>query len=905
MAQDAVCFLLDKLQIWLEAEWKLPGKINMEVDSLRGELESISALLKDADTEREHNSQVTVWLQKLRDGTYDIEDLLDIFTFHMVQQSISHGLEFVTKWRARHHIDELIEGINMKLKSIKEAKERYHHSISPSQASSSTTGNDTYLALRIDPLFAEDTEIVGIEKPTQKLITWAQKGRQSLKVVFVVGMGGLGKTTIVKQAYEMVKNEGFECHAWITVGRSINKVELLQRMFTEFCNLPPVEPTSQSSSHSNVVHLTSKLKDHLQNKRYVLVLDDLWIKDVWETIRKALPEGNHSRIIITTRRGDIAFSCRDNSTDVYNIPSLPTEKAKQLFYKKAFPDGICPSRLEDWSQRILTKCEGLPIAVIEIGKILYRENSVSAWQKLLGSLGSELSRNGRLSNTMRVLSLSYSDLPYHLKYCFLYLTNFPENDYPVRCRVLIRLWIAEGFIREQTDKELEDMGEEYLKELTDRNLIQSELDFDGRPKTCRVHNLMHKIILSKSREENFCNVFSESQRKISDKPRRLSIQSHGFNKLDGSVHTLFMFGVPYSSIPDLKLLRVLHLEGASLEIFPKEIVGLLLLKYLCLRNNNIKIIPESLGNLRYLETLDLKQTRVVKLPKKVLKLQKLRHLLVYHYDIQHYTTFDCVKGFEVSSEIQTPNLQKLSFIKANRQHNVIQGLRNLTQLRKLGIIDLPSGDGSNLCESINRMQNLHSLNVTSLQKDEEVDLEAIRNPPPFLQRVYLKGKLKRLPNWISRLNDLVRIRLKWSKLTDDKNPIDILQNLPRLLELHLLDAYTGNQLSFQKSKFQSLKILELEQLEPLRKVRMEENTLPHLQKLIIRQCNNLQQVPEGIRNLTCLKELHLYDMPYRFVAQLKNGGKLCHLVRHIPSIQCYYLKTNWVPEDLNLMDTRI
>ncbi|XP_059656660.1 disease resistance protein RPM1-like [Cornus florida] len=899
MAQDAVCFLLDKLQIWLEAEWKLPGKISTEVDILRGEFESISALLKDADTEREHNSQVTDWLQKLRDGTYDIEDLLDIFTFHMVQQSISHGFEFVTKWRARHHIDELIEGINMKLKSIKEAKERYHNSISPSQASSLTTGNDTCLPPRIDPLFAEDTDIVGIEIPKKKLITWALKGRQSLKVVFVVGMGGLGKTTIVKQAYEMVKNEGFECHAWITVGRSINKMDLLTMMFNKFCNLP-VEPTSQSSSSFNLVELMNKLRDHLQNKRYVLVLDDLWKKDVWESIRKALPEGNHSRIIITTRRGDIAFSCRDNSTDVYNIQSLPTEKAKQLFHKNAFPDGICPSRLEGWSQRILTKCEGLPLAIIEIGKILYRENSASAWQKLLGSLGSELSRNGSLSDTMRILSLSYSDLPYHLKYCFLYLTIFPENDYPVRCRVLIRLWIAEGFIREQTGKEVEDIGEEYLKELTDRNLIQSELDFDGRPKTCRVHNLMHKIILSKSREENFCNVFSESQRNIGDKPRRLSMQSHGFNKLDGnfkSVRTLFVFGVPYSSIRDLKLLRVLHLEGASLEIFPKEIVGLLLLKYLCLRNNNIKIIPESLGNLRYLETLDLRQTRVVKLPKKVLELKKLRHLLVY------YTTSDCVTGFEISAEIQTPSLQKLSFIKANSHHKVIHWLRNLTQLRKLGIIDLPREDGSNLCQSIEKLQNLLSLNVTSLKKDEVVDLQAITNPPPFLQRLNLKGRLERLPIWITRLHDLVRIRLKWSKLTHYNNPIDILQDLPNLLELQLLDACSGNQLDFTARKFQTLKILELEQLEPLRKVRMEETTLPYLQKLIIRQCNNLQQVPEGIRNLTRLKELHLYDMPYRFVAQIKNGGTLRHLVRHIPNINCYYLETKWVADDLNLIDT--
>ncbi|XP_059633778.1 disease resistance protein RPM1-like [Cornus florida] len=686
MAGNAVCILLNKLENWLQEEMNLPAKINMGVESLRGEFETISALLKDADTKREHNHLVSVRLQEVRDGAYDIEDVLDTFTFHMAQQSIIHSLELLTQWRARHSINELIEEINMKLKSIKETRERYYN-MSSSQASSSVIGNDTYLYPRIASLFAEDTDIVGIEKPKQKLISWALGGRQSLQVVFVVGMGRSGKTTLVKKVYDRVKDDGFEGQAWITVSRSKKKLELLWRMFTELYN-PTVEPTPQNLSYFNEVDLTNKLREHLQNKRYVVVFDDLWIKDVSETIRYALPGGNHSRIIVTTRRGDIACSCRENSIDVYNIQPLPMEKAKQLFYKKAFPEsGICPFGLEVLSQRFLTKCEGLPLAIFEVAKILSnREKSESVWKILLESLGSELSRTGRLSNTMRVLSLSYNDLPYHLKYCFLYLTIFPEDNYPVRCRVLIRLWIAEGFIRAQTGKELEDIGE-------------------------------------------------ESQKNFGDRIRRLSIQSGGLNKLHRNfnrVRTLFKLGVPYSSIPDLKLLRVLHLEGAPSETFPMEIVNLLLLKYLCLSKTNIKSIPKSLGNLGYLETLDLKQTRVVKLPKKVLKLEKLRHLLVYRSDIQHYTTFDCVKGFEVSAEIQTPNLQKLSFIKANRHHKVIQGLGNLTQLRKLGIIDLPREDGSKLCKSIEQLRSIQSLNVTSLKKDEVVDLQAITNPPAYL-----------------------------------------------------------------------------------------------------------------------------------------------------------------------------
>ncbi|KAA8544693.1 hypothetical protein F0562_019460 [Nyssa sinensis] len=325
------------------------------------------------------------------------------------------------------------------------------------------------------------------------------------------------------------------------------------------------------------------------------------------------------------------------------------------------------------------------------------------------------------------------------------------------------------------------------------------------------------------------------------------------------------FFAPYCSITDfpssLKLLRVLHLEGASFQTFPMEILELMLLKYLCLSNTNINSIPKSLGNLRLLETLDLKQTGVTTVPKEILKLDNLRHLLVYRYDIQNYTPFDCVKGFEE--------------------------------------------EGANLCRSIEKLQNLRSLNITSLGNEELLDLLAIKNPPPLLRRLYLKGQLDRFPTWTYKLHDLERIRLKLSRLAAkyNYNPIQHLQDLPNLLELQLLDAYLGNQLEFNTGKFQKLKILELEQLEQLKMVIMEEGTVPHLQKLIIRKCKNLKEVPVGIDSLTRLEELHLYDMPNHFVAQIKNGGKLHRLVHHIPHIHSYYLHinhSNWIPEYLGI-----
>ncbi|XP_057471901.1 LOW QUALITY PROTEIN: disease resistance protein RPM1-like [Actinidia eriantha] len=902
MAQAAVSFLLGKIDNLVGREWDLLISIDGRVDNLRHELESMTALLTDADARGEQDSQFRVWIQQVRDLAYAIDNVLDTFILHLVKHPprVLNVTQLFTRFNVRHLIGNQILEINTRWIALSRPR-KYNAMLTPSgpQASSSSnsgTGNDTFFTPRIESLYVEEADIVGIEEPKSKLTSWAlDQGSPMCKVMFVVGMGGSGKTALVKKVYESIKAK-FDCHAWIIVSRSKRKLEFLWGIFNRLgC------PTVESSAHFNEVDLLNELSNHLRGKRYVIVLDDLWVKDVWESIRCALPKDTMSRIIITTRRGDIANSCSDSSSiDVHEVQPLQPEKAQELFYKKAFPpSGICPPGLVYRSKSILEKCEGLPLGIIEIGKFLSnKEKTESEWKRLHDGLESELKREGRLSRITRVLSLSYTDLPYHLKYCFLYFSNFPGVR--IKRRTLIRLWIAEGFIRRDTGKELEDIGEEYLKELIDRSLIRSESDFDGRPRLCWANNLMHKIILSKASDENFSTVFKGTETNLhGEKTRRLSIQKGGFNMSQEKFpvgRALFMFEsetpTPYRhklDIPsNMQLLKVLHLEGASnLDTFPSEITGLLLLTYLCLSHTRIKSIPKALGNLRDLETLDLKQTFVTKIPKKITKLAKLRHLLVHYYNLSGYESFDTVKGFEISKKIsRLTNLQKLSFVKANK--HLISNLGHLTQLRKLGIIDLSEAEGPILCNAIQVLQNLQSLNVTSLHKEEYLNLQEINNPPPLLQRLCLKGRLQKMPRWISKLHDLVRIRLKWSRLTHD--PIPILQDLPNLLELQLLDAYTGTQLNFDAGKFQKLKILEFEQLEELEMVMLKSGSMPGLQKLTIRGCDNLKRVPIGIENLTHLKELDLYDKPHYFVSPLqKNGGALRHLVCHIPKIHSYYL----------------
>ncbi|EYU39800.1 hypothetical protein ABFS82_06G171700 [Erythranthe guttata] len=881
MTDAAVQFFLKKTDNWLSRELNLPDNIRARIKSLKDELGIMRAVFKDIDNQREQHNQIREWIQQLRNVSYEIEDVLDIRAYQKYARENTPWYHIGSRI-GNHSIADLIEGIEENLENIKSRKAAYDIRF-PSHRASTSTSSD-YEREGIAPLYTPEVEIVGVEEQRQELASWVLDIERAYKVMFVVGMGGSGKTALVKLVYDQLKTD-FDCHIWLTASKSVNSQELLSIMLSKL-------RTETANSPQTLQDLVSMLNNYLRDKRYLIIIDDLWTIEVWDDVKYALPKDKCSRVIITTRRGDISSSCRESSVDVYKIQPLSFEKARELFERRCLFPSATGTRL--WAEKILKRCEGLPLGVIEIGKALSnRYKSESELKKLHDSLQAELaSSSGQLSSIRRALMLSYDDLPDHLKFCFLYMTMFPD-DYSVKRRTLIRLWIAEGLVEKENGKEVEDIGEKYLEELMERNLIQaSESDFDGRPQTCRLHSLMHKIALSKSADENFCTVWKDPKGDISKKTRRLSVQSTEFDmriEMPCFPRTLFTSSFCLKTAPrigsSLKLLKTLHLDGASVDTFPKGIEKLLLLKYLCLSNTRIKMVPVSIGRLQHLETLNLKQTFVTSVPDTLTNLTELRHLLICRYNYDRLQLLDEVNGFKVPTEIsKLTHLQKLSFVRADSDDRVIQELRNLKELRKLAIIDLPRDSGPILCQVIQSLRNLHSLSMTSLKREETLKIQEINNPPQLLQRLYLKGHLEKMPRWISKLHDLVRLRLKQSRLRQDNNPITILGELPNLLELQLLDAYTGVQLDFEVGTFLKLKVLEFDQMKELTVIIIDEEALPCLEKLIISRCQRLRHIPVGIENVTQLKELHLGHMPPHFIEPLKRNGSMRQLVQHIQKI---------------------
>ncbi|KAF6152683.1 hypothetical protein GIB67_021343 [Kingdonia uniflora] len=911
MAVEAMTFVLEKVVALFEEEVKLLGGVSHKVDSIKAELQSMRAFLRDANDRGESDEGVKVWVEQVRDVSYDTEDILDEFMFLIEQKPQWHGVAgfckdisvFLKRLKAKRQLSYTVKDIKRKICDISDRRLRYPSSKDNLQHDSTST--ELIHSFRRNAGFGEETDLIGVENPRRELIGLLLEGESRVRVIPVVGMGGVGKTTLVKKVYDRVMDR-FQHLAWVTVSKSFDLKQILREVIRQLFQ-ETIPPAFQDLETMTETKLMQELFKSLQDKRYLIVFDDIWDIRAWEALKSALPDcGCCSRIMITTRDTIIARSCIRPYGEVYNLQQLQEEDAWSLFLKKTFSDNSCPRELEKLSRGIVKKCKGLPLVIGAIGGLLStKDKNLFEWMRVHKSIGAQLEDNIQLLNAERVLLLSYNDLPHHLKPCFLYLSIFPE-DFSIERMRLIRLWIAEGFIREIEGFLIEEVAEDYLMELINRNLIQiSKTEIDRSLRSCQVHDIFREIITRKSREENFATVFVHENTRMNENIRRLSIHSTEGIVLEkkslSHLRSLFTFrygtvwSSPVCNFPTsrLKLLRVLDLADTLLEIFPLGIVNLFLLRYLSLRNTLIKELPKSISKLGNLETLDLKQTRVTKLPVEILKLKKLRHLLVYRYEVQSYLPFHSKQGFKVMVGIGgLVSLQKLSIVDANEDSGILRELGKLTQLRKLGIINLWRKDGVGLCTSIQKMIHLRSLDVTSLQADEILDLDSLTSCPPLLERLYMRGPLTKLPGWISELANLVTLSLRWSRLEED--PLESLQGLPMLMELGLHQAYEGTELCFKKNSFLLLKLLSINDLNHLEMVRFEEGALPCLQALCIQRCEKLQDVPKGIELLKEVKELQFYGMSDSFCTRLlPNRGQDHWKVKHIPDVRFFYYRDEW------------
>ncbi|XP_068305451.1 disease resistance protein RPM1-like [Pyrus communis] len=905
--ESAASLLIGKIAAILENEASSVAAVRDEVDELKLELISMKSFLIDAEGKELRTEGEKTWVTSVRDLTCDAENVIDEFLYHIYdQQSAAPFAKWLYKtiyfpknlW-FRHGIAKKLQKITKKIKAIPERNERY--GVSTIEGTSSDSVPRWVKNKAESSLYIMEDELIGIEDKKQMLMGLLMNGEENEMVVSVVGMGGSGKTTLVANTFinENVKRH-FDCYAWITVSQTYVIEDLFKNLIKQFHQGRKEEVNERLDSMS-YKELLEMLSTYLKSKRYLVVLDDVWDIKLWQEIRIPLLNRHHgSRIMLTTRKKDIAFYSFEVESRSFEIEPLENNEAWELFSKKAFStyeNKSCPPELESLAWKLVAKCKGLPLAVVTLGGLMSSKRSSLEWRSVYNSLNEHLTNHPMLEPMSSILLLSFNNLPNRLKPCFLYCALFPE-DYLIKRKRLIRLWIAEGFVEPSDEVTPEEVAEGYLAELIARSMLQVEIRNEaGRPKECKMHDLLRVLALSTSKKEKFGAAYVG--RGIVDKAeiRRMSIQTteREIDSCTGmsELRSFLVFGALKRLPSGFKLLRVLDLENAPIDRFPDELVFLFNLRYLNLKGTLIEELPESIGRLRNLQTLNIRDSKIKALPKAIYKLLNLRHLIMYRYT-GDWEGFRYVNGTKAASDLsKLQKLQVLSCVESDG--NIIKVIKNMTQLRRIGITNVKASDEMDLCGSLQKFKLLHYLFLMASDEEEFLRVNALHSPPPDLQTVILVGKLEQVPLWFGSLHNLTCIYLHWSRLEEDLLPH--IQALPNLGRLMLYNAYVGERLCFSGG-FIKLKSLTLSNFPLLNSIAIEKGAMPNLEVLFIKNCMELKTLPQGIEFLAKVERLMLAHVPVQLIESVK-GGMDQLKVQHIPDIHLYYnIQNRWCYERL-------
>nr|ALO70037.1 NBS-LRR-like resistance protein [Oryza sativa] len=828
MARSLVGNAITKAGEAAAAEISLLIGVNKEIWFIKDELKTMQAFLMTAEEMEKKPRLLKAWVEQVRDLSFDIEDCLAEFMVHVGSKSLSQQL---MKLKHRHRIAIQIRDLKSRVEEVSDRNSRYSL-ISPNTDEHDTLRDEFryWSAKNID-----EAELVGFDDAKESILNLidVHANHDLAKVIFVVGMGGLGRTSLVKKVYHSINIvNNFSCRAWVTVSQSFVRTELLRGLIKQLLGGDSenehFKGLQSMQRNEKVEDLVEDLKQGLKEKRYFVVLDDMWSIDALNWLNESVfPDSINggSRIIVTTRDASIIQNCAYPSY-LYRLEPLKTDDAKQLLLRKSNKsyEDIKRGKAEKVLDRILERCGGLPLALVAIGAVL-RTKCIEDWEKLSLQLSSGLKTKSSLEEMTRVITLSYTHLPSHLKPCFLYLSIFPE-DFPIKRRCMVNRWIAEGFVDAKFGMAMEDVGNSYFDELINRSMIQPCRFYShGVVQSCVLHDIMRDIAISISAEENF--VFM-TKGFVSGIPpeniRHLSIDGRQDSYLSfdlSHVRSLSFFYSPKEQLaslcsPQLRMLRVLDLEFSLCRVTQNDI--------------------SNIGSFCHLRYLSVKKAETN--PRRWWRSS---------------ARVSVPKGIGSLKELQI--LELVDIARSNKK--AVHELGELTQLKKLGVAGVTERNVNYLCEALQKLSSLCSLRVEAKPFRGLHMLEQLASPPPFLHTLKLKGSLHEIPSWVGKLEKLVKVQLVFTKLKDTES-IQVLGELPGLKCLRLiLNAYIGKELVLCHGKFRGLKTLRLDSLEELRKVTFEERTSPKLETITIQDCSSELAVC-GTANLQSLEKIKYF-----------------------------------------------
>ncbi|RVX04599.1 putative disease resistance RPP13-like protein 1 [Vitis vinifera] len=449
----------------------------------------VHAVLNDAEVKQFTDPYVKKWLVLLKETVYDAEDILD----EIATEALRHKMEAAESQTSTSQVGNIMDMCtwvhapfdSQSIESrVEEIIDRLEDMARDRAVLGLKEGVGEKLSQRWPSTSLVDESLVyGRHDEKQKMIEQVLSDnarRDEIGVISIVGMGGLGKTTLAQLLYNDARvMEHFDLKAWVCVSEEFDPIRVTKTILEEI--------TSSTFETNNLNQLQVKLKERINTKKFLLVLDDVWNEDSsnWAMLQTPLKGGaKGSKIVVTTRSTNVAAVMRA----VYShcLGELSSEDSWSLFRKLAFENGDSSAypQLEAIGKKIVDKCQGLPLAVKAVGGLLHSEVEARKWDDILNSQIWDLSTD----TVLPALRLSYNYLPSHLKQCFAYCSIFPK-DYVLEKEKLILLWMAEGLLQESKGKRrMEEVGDLYFHELLSKSFFQNSV---WKKKT---HFVMHDLI---------------------------------------------------------------------------------------------------------------------------------------------------------------------------------------------------------------------------------------------------------------------------------------------------------------------------------------------------------------------------------------------------------------------------
>ncbi|MQL91585.1 hypothetical protein Taro_024200 [Colocasia esculenta] len=879
-----------------------PSDIEADLDKLGTAMRGLLPLLEDAERREEHSTRR--WLRELKHVAHDADDVLDDLELDLQRSQVDGdgagagkqrkkkrrvGGEGPSRSRLREasirgDVEARIRGVMERVEEIE--RERQVFRLREEDGVVRRVGAPVRPPIGA---LVNESRVYGRDQEKESIIEKLlsdEQGVGNYTVVSIVGVGGLGKTTLAQMVYKDARIlEHFQLRSWVHVSEEFDVVRLTRATIESI--------TKKRSEFVELNPLQEELECELSGNRFLLVLDDVWNEKPghWDVFKLPLMSGSRgSRVLVTTRSENVS-SIVGVTKNMHRLKALSDGCCWLLFSQYAFrcqSFGAQP-HLEKIGLQIVEKCKGLPLAAKVLGGLLCGETDEQVWERILSSDVWYVDEGK--SQILPALRVSYQHLPPHLRRCFAYCAIFPKA-YLLDKDELIWMWMAQGFIRSREGVLFEDVGNEYFDDLLRISFLQSSEDEEGSTESgvITMHDLIHDLAQSASQEE-CCRIEEGKIYNIPGDARHATIICYGLqsplsfepatapkalrtcffvDNSPGTVDGNFVDGLFLA----MQYLRVLDLSEAEIHELPDSIGSLKHLRFIGLGGTNIQKLPESIGNLYYLQTLEMKGCDLLELPQSTQNLINLRHLVLdtecqlsmMPRGIGKLTALQTLPIFIVGKDEGGASIAEMEDLNNVRGslfildlHNAVHipehaKVANLKSKKHIEILRL-DWDNGNDAEA-----------VSASEQDEQV-LENLQ-PCPDLKELVIDKKYRgiKFPRW---LGDPSFSSLKLVSLRDciRCERLPPLGQLPSLTSLSLCGMKRVKRIGHELfgdgmvNNFPSLVVLFIEhmpQLEELWSITAEDHTLfPRLYHLKVNGCPQLKAL--SLHNLGELQELRVQD----------------------------------------------